>query len=102
MEGIVIRYEYDGDEAPWREAIDGFIAAIDADGDVRGRFSYSVNVAPDGKQRVHIGRWTEAAALETLQGRDYFKAFSATLQGLAGDTLAAVRVSEAAATGGLG
>ncbi len=98
MEGILIRYEFDGDEAAWRSAVDSFVAGIDADPELRGGFSYSVNVAADGKRRVHVGRWRDQATLETLQGRDYFKTFAAAVKGFAGDTLEAVRITQVNAT----
>ncbi len=100
MEGILIRYEFDGDEAAWRSAVDTFVARIDADPQVTGGFSYSVNVAADGRRRVHVGRWTDQATLETLQGRDYFKTFAAAVKGFAGDTLEAVRITQVNATTG--
>lgn len=98
MEGILIRYEFDGDEAAWRSAVDSFVAGIDADPELRGGFSYSVNVAADGKRRVHVGRWRDPATLETLQGRDYFKTFAAAVKGFAGDTLETVRITQVNAT----
>ncbi len=81
----MIRYEFDGDEAAWRSAVDTFVSRIDADPQVSGGFSYSVSVAADGRRRVHVGRWTDQATLEMLQGRDYFKTFAAAVKGFAGD-----------------
>ena len=37
MRGITITYRYDGDEAPWRAAIDQFLSAIDADPALAGK-----------------------------------------------------------------
>ena len=91
MDGIVIRYSYDGDEAEWQRVIDGFLAAIAADADVQGRFRYVVTVRNDGVSRTHIGRWDSEETLTTLQGRDYFATFSEAIQGFAGDTLEAIR-----------
>jgi hypothetical protein len=42
MFGIVIDYNFSGDEAAWREAIDTFLGHIDADDRLKGRFSYQV------------------------------------------------------------
>lgn len=92
MNGISIRYRYDGDEPAWRTAVDAFIDAIDADPDIGGKFAYAVSVAGDGVTRSHTGRWDTEATLKTLQSRDYFKTFAATLKGLAGDTLDAVQI----------
>ena len=76
MNGILIQYIYDGDEAAWRSAIDGFVSAIDGDADVAGKFSYSVSTLGDGVSRVHVGRWPDEETLATLQSRDYFKTFA--------------------------
>ncbi len=93
MDGISIRYRYDGDEAGWRAAVDAFIDAIGADPDVAGKFSYAVSVAGDGVTRSHTGRWDTDATLKTLQSRDYFKTFAQALKGMAGDTLDAVQLA---------
>ncbi len=100
MEGIVIRYEYQGDEENWRTAVDGFIANINNDAEIAGKFRYSVNVGADGKTRIHVGRWPDQATLETLQSRDYFKAFATKVQEFGGDSLSPMRVSEVTATAG--
>ena len=53
--GIVIEYDYSGDEAEWQQAIDTFTGKIDADQRLQVRFSYQVNVRNDGSGRVHVG-----------------------------------------------
>ncbi|MHA1565830.1 MAG: hypothetical protein ACTSX7_11010 [Alphaproteobacteria bacterium] len=93
MDGISIRYKYDGDEATWRAAIDAFIDAVDDDPDVGGKFSYAVSVAGDGVTRSHTGRWDTEATLKTLQSRDYFKTFAEILKGLASGSLDAVQIA---------
>ena len=93
MDGVSIRYLYEGDEAAWRAAVDAFVDAIDADPDIGGKFSYAVSVAGDGVTRSHTGRWDTDATLKTLQSRDYFKTFAQTLKGMAGDTLDAVQIA---------
>ena len=103
MDGIVIRYSYDGDEAAWQRAVDAFLAAIAADPQVQGRFRYVVTIATDGAtdgvSRTHIGRWDSDEILKTLQARDYFAAFSETIRGFAGDTLEATRMRVYGETG---
>ena len=91
MDGIVIRYAFDGDEDAWQRAVDGFLAAIATDPEVQGRFHYVVTVGTDGVSRTHIGRWDAEETLKTLQGRDYFSTFSEAIKGFAGDTLQATR-----------
>jgi len=84
MRGITITYEYDGPEAAWTEAMQSFISAIDADPEVAGKFTYQVAVADDGKTRIHWGRWDSQETLKTVQSRDYFSVFAATVRSLAG------------------
>ena len=96
--GILIQYEYSGDEAAWRAAVDAFVAAVQADDEVNGDFSYVVNTLGDGPKRVHIGRWTDASAVKLLQSRDYFSTFSTALQAMAGDTMTTERFATANAT----
>ncbi len=91
MDGIVIRYVYDGDEDAWQRAVDGFLTAIATDPEVQGRFRYVVTIASDGVSRTHIGRWDSEETLKTLQARDYFATFSQAIKGFAGDTLDATR-----------
>ncbi len=87
MQGIVIRYSYSGEEADWRQLIDTFVSAIEADGDLAGKFHYLVSVGKDGVSRTHVGQWDEQATVETLQSRDFFKTFAGALKEMAGDTL---------------
>jgi hypothetical protein len=76
MFGILIQYDYDGDEAPWLAAVEAFVTAIDADPVLRGKFSYRVNTAADGVGRVHVGCWDNEATLAHLQSQDFFKLFA--------------------------
>jgi hypothetical protein len=99
MDGIIIRYSYDGDEADWQRVIDAFLAAIATDPDVQGRFRYVVTVGTDGVTRTHIGRWDSEETLKTLQARDYFGTFSQAIKGFAGDTLQATRMRVYGETG---
>jgi len=98
MEGIIVRYRYDGDDVPWRAAMDDFIEAIGADAAVSRRFRYTVTVAADGVGRTHIGRWDSAETLKTVQSRDYFKRFAAAVQGFAGGSLESSRMTITSST----
>ena len=84
MRGITITYKYSGPEDVWRETMEAFIAAIDADSEVAGKFNYQVSVADDGETRIHWGRWDSQETLKTLQSRDYFSAFAGKVRELAG------------------
>ena len=92
MDGILIRYAYDGDEDAWQRA-------VDADPEVHGRFRYVVTIASDGVSRTHIGRWDSEKTLKTLHGRDYFGTFSQAIQGFAGDTMQTSRMRVYGETG---
>ena len=98
MQGIVVRYDYSGDEAAWRAVVDEFVSAILADPDVRGRFRYTVTVAADDRSRTHVGRWDSDETLKTVQSRDYFKTFSEAIQRFGGDSLASTKMRVAAST----
>ncbi|MDP6345251.1 MAG: hypothetical protein QF578_21140 [Alphaproteobacteria bacterium] len=91
MLGIVIEYDFDGDEATWADAVETFVKAIDDDPRLRGRFSYQVNVRADGGGRIHVGRWDEEETLAHLQSQDFFKTFAAKVQEFGGDSLKATR-----------
>ncbi len=87
MHGIVIQYTYSGDEKVWQDAVDAFIAAVDADAAIAGKFHYLVTVGKDGVSRTHVGQWDEPATVKAMQAQDYFATFSGALKALAGDTL---------------
>ena len=84
MRTITIRYDYDGPEGKWRETVGDFIAAVDADDSLAGKFQYQVSVADDGKSRIHWGRWDTPETLRKMQSSDYFKLFAERLKELVG------------------
>ena len=84
MFGIVIQYDYSGDEGVWQEAVDKFMADIDADERLQGRFSYQINVTNDGTGRIHIGQWDEEETLKHMQSQPYFAEFSGKVKEFAG------------------
>ena len=83
MFGIVIEYDFSGDETEWREAIDEFIGQINAEARLKGRFSYQVNIRNDGGGRVHIGQWDEDETLSYLQSQPFFSVFAGKVKGFA-------------------
>jgi hypothetical protein len=87
MFGIVIEYDYSGDETIWQDAVDTFLHHIDADDRLKGRFSYQVNVRNDGAGRVHIGRWDAEETLGYLQGQAFFPEFAGQVKEFAAGTL---------------
>lgn len=84
MRGITITYKYSGPEDAWREAMETFITAINADSDVAGKFTYQMSVADDGETRIHWGRWDSQETLKTVQSRAYFSEFASKVRSFAG------------------
>ena len=84
MRGITITYKYRGDEIAWEQATSDFIAAVDQDPAVAGKFCYQVGVADDGETRFHWGRWEDPETLAHVQAQDYFKIFAAKVREFAG------------------
>lgn len=87
MFGIVIDYDFTGDEVVWQQAVDAFIANINADERLKGHFSYLVTARKDGTGRVHIGQWDEEATLKHLQSQSFFGEFAAKVKEFSGDSL---------------
>jgi len=100
MFGILIQYDYDGDEAAWKAAVTEFTDQIDADPALRGKFSYQVNIAADGVGRVHVGRWDREETLAHLQSQDFFKTFAQKIGEFAAGAQQATRLTAAAQTVG--
>ena len=99
MFGIVIRYQLQGDESVWQQAVDAFVNAVDNDPQAAGKFHYTVTSAGDGATRIHIGQWDSEETLKHVQSQDYFSTFAGAVKAFAGDTLDAQRVTIVAETG---
>lgn len=87
MNGIVIGYDYAGDEAEWEALVSAFVAALNADAALGSGFSYIVSKSKGSSKRTHIGRWESQEVLALVQSREYFKEFSTKLKTMAGDSL---------------
>ncbi|MBT4262623.1 MAG: hypothetical protein HN580_29090 [Deltaproteobacteria bacterium] len=92
MEGILIQYEYSGDESQWQETVKEFVTNVKNDSQLTGKFFYSVFKTSEPNKRVHVGRWDSNQTLETLKQRDFFKKFTESMQNLAGDSLTSIRL----------
>jgi hypothetical protein len=57
MRTITIWYDYAGPEEEWRRLVGDFIAGINGDPEIAGKFTYQVTTADDSRTRVHWGRW---------------------------------------------
>ncbi len=92
MDGILIQYKFDGDENKWQNTVNEFITAVNNDSDLKGKFFYSVFKTSEPNKRVHVGRWDTNQTLETLKQREFFAKFTESMQNLAGDSLASIRL----------
>ncbi|AZV76628.1 hypothetical protein EBB79_01095 [Parasedimentitalea marina] len=86
MRGITITYKYNGNEEDWQTAVSDFIAAIDSDPEVVGKFTYQVATADDDETRFHWGRWDSAETLAHVQSQKYFNTFAGKVRDFAGGT----------------
>ncbi len=84
MPGILIEYDYSGDEAAWQDAVNTFIANVGNDARLQGRFSYQVNIKKDGVGRVHYGQWDDEETLAHLQSQPWFGEFAGKVREFAG------------------
>ncbi len=98
MDGILIQYDYSGEEAPWQSAVEKFTSEIDADPVLKGNFSYRVSIAADGVGRVHVGAWDSEEILAHLQSQPFFKEFASKVGEFAGGNQKASRIKLAAST----
>ncbi len=100
MRCITITYDYDGPEEAWTSLTGAFLAALDADKALAGKFTYQIAVADNGKSRVHWGRWDSEETLAKVQSQAYFKVFAAGLRELASDPPTTLGANVAGKTAG--
>lgn len=86
MNGILITYQYSGDEAAWEKVTGDFVAAIKADKSLNGGFSYTVTKAREGDDRTHLGHWRDDETLKLMQSSAYFQTFAAAMKELTNDS----------------
>ena len=98
MDGILIEYTYQGNEALWRHTIQAFIANIEGRDRLRGHFSYQVKKVGDDGRRLHIGMWDSEETLTHLQAQEFFKTFAEQIREFAGDSLQTTRFVHAHGT----
>lgn len=92
MDGILIQYQFNGNEQIWQKTVNTFIARISEDADLAGKFHYSVFKTSEPAKRVHVGRWDSDQTLSTLREKEFFKTFTEQMKELAGDSLISVRL----------
>jgi hypothetical protein len=89
MKHFLIKYRFkDGSPDAWREEIERFIAAIEADQSLNGRIAYRCMKADNGSgEYYHLATTADDEAGKALQSRDFFKRYSETMKRASGGTL---------------
>jgi hypothetical protein len=77
MKHFMIKYEFkNGTAADWHREIATFIAALNSDGELKGRISYRVMKNRDDSGYFHLAAAADDQAVKTLQSRDFFRHYT--------------------------
>lgn len=79
MKRFLISYTFRLDppaEAAWQKRVGEFIAAIDADPELRGRIKYRCMKVKDSGSYYHLAEVADDAAGKALQERAFFKSYT--------------------------
>jgi hypothetical protein len=89
MKHFLIKYRFkDGSEANWRQHIERFIAAVEADKTLNGRIGYRCMKADNGSgEYYHLASTADDEASKALQSRDFFKLYTAETKRVSGGTV---------------
>jgi hypothetical protein len=84
MKQFLISYRLkDGMEERRREEIGAFIAALDADPELRGRLAYRCMKLAGGTQYLHVATAADESAVRALQSREFFARYTAQTEACA-------------------
>jgi hypothetical protein len=85
MKQFLIRYRLtDATAAEWHQEIARFIAALDGDGELKGKISYRCMKIRDDSAYYHLATAADDQAIKTLQQREFFKRYTETTKRVAG------------------
>jgi quinol monooxygenase YgiN len=85
MKHFMIKYQFkNGTTQDWHREIARFIAALDADPELKGKISYRCMKNRDDQSYFHLAAATDEAAVKALQGRDFFKHYTEKTREVAG------------------
>ena len=100
MKHFLIKYRSaEGSEAAWRERVERFIAAIEADPDLMGRVGYRCMKADNGSgEYYHLASTTDDGASKALHSREFFKLYTAETKRVSGGTVEVVPLAIIAET----
>jgi hypothetical protein len=89
MKHFLIKYRFkDGSPEAWRDEIERFIAAVEADPSLNGRIAYRCMKADNGSgEYYHLAATADDEAANALQSRDFFKRYSENMKRASGGTL---------------
>jgi hypothetical protein len=89
MKHFLIKYRFmDDSPEAWREHVERFIAAIEADGALRGRIAYRCMKADnESGEYYHLAAAADDEASKALQSRDFFKAYTEETKRVSGGTV---------------
>jgi len=77
MKTFFIRYQFaNGSKQDWHKEIAAFIAAIDADPELRGKISYRCMKIRGEANYFHMASAADDQAIKTLQQKEFFKAYT--------------------------
>ena len=77
MKHFMIKYRFtNGTSAEWHQEIGRFIAALNADPELKGKISYRVMKNRDDSSYFHLAAAADEQAVKTLQSRDFFKHYT--------------------------
>ena len=85
MKHFMIKYQFaNGTSEQWHQEVSRFIAALDADPELRGKISYRVMKNRDDASYFHLAAAADEAAVKALQSRDFFKHYQEKTRQVAG------------------
>jgi hypothetical protein len=85
MKHFMIKYQFtNGTPAEWHQEIGRFIAALNADPELKGKISYRVMKHRDDSSYFHLAAAADEQAVKTLQSRDFFKHYTEKTRQVAG------------------
>jgi len=85
MKYFLIKYRLTNATADeWHQEIARFIAALDADPDLKGKISYCCMKIRDDSSYYHLATAADEQAIKALQQREFFKRYTEATKRVAG------------------
>jgi hypothetical protein len=91
MKHFMIKYRFkSGSPEEWRGHIAQFISNLNSDPDLKGKISYRCMKERDGAEYYHLASTSDDESAAALQGKEFFKFYSAETRRVAGGELSVV------------